>query len=115
MKHLESLSFESKISLRWAVLDRMCPQDEYGKRRNPEKFQRGSLAFEQFIISSAVATVTDKEGELCFVVSIGPGLYLDEREWLNVVYIKPSHGFTPHDHYSGYWLPNGIKLNNNKA
>ena len=105
-----TLSLESKIVVRWAVLDRISPQNEYGERSRPEAFKRGLEAMIKVIEDQAVATCKDRDGETCYIVAIGAGLYLDDREWLDVTYIKPSHGFTPHDFYSGYWLPAGITL-----
>ena len=98
------------IALRWAVLTRICPEDHTGNRANPEKFQKGLAALEKVIADRAVATVKDRTGEMCFVVAINEGVYLDDREWLSVTYIKPSHGFGPYDWYCGSWLPAGVKL-----
>ena len=106
----ETLSLQTMIACRWAVLTRICPEDDTGKRSNPGKFKRGLAALEKVIEDRAVATVKDREGELCYVVAIDEALYMDDREWLTVTYIKPSHGFTPYDWYCGSWLPAGIKL-----
>lgn len=104
------MTLERMITLRWAVLTRLCPEDIYGNRANPEKFKKGLIAFENAVTERAVATVKDRDGETCFVVTIDEGIYLDDREWLSLTYIKPSHGFTPDDWYCGSWLPVGITL-----
>lgn len=104
------MTLQKMIAVRWATLNRLCPEDNLGYRTRPEQFRRGLAALEKAIEKHAIATVKDREGELCFVVAIDEALYLDDREWLSVTYIKPSHGFTPHDHYSGYWLPAGITI-----
>lgn len=104
------MTLERKISLRWEMLNRCYPEDSTGNRPDIEKFKLGLDELEKMIYDQAVATVKDRTGELCFVVAINEGIYLDDREWLAVTYIKPSHGFSPYDWYCGSWLPVGIKL-----